>query len=71
MVRDKVRCVAATGAEVLVCNDGGCAMNIAGACRRMGVNVRVTHVVELLDEALAFSTGGTEPPASAGANPRR
>ena len=29
----------------------GCAMQIAAGCRRHGLEVRVAHVVDLLDEA--------------------
>ncbi len=34
MVQDKVSAIAATAAPVVVVNDAGCTMNIAGACRR-------------------------------------
>jgi L-lactate dehydrogenase complex protein LldE len=53
MVRDKVDCIRATGARMLVCNDGGCTMNIEGAMRRQGVNLPVKHIVQILDEAMA------------------
>jgi L-lactate dehydrogenase complex protein LldE len=52
MVEDKVKAIASTGAEVLVCNDGGCAMNIAGALHRAGSGVRVMHIAELIAESL-------------------
>jgi L-lactate dehydrogenase complex protein LldE len=52
MVQDKVACVKATGADTLVCNDGGCTLNIAGALHRMGVNIQVKHVASMLDEAM-------------------
>jgi L-lactate dehydrogenase complex protein LldE len=55
MVQDKVACIAATGADVLVCNDGGCGMNIAGACRRGGVKVEMKHIAQILDEAMQRS----------------
>lgn len=55
MVADKVACIAATGANVLVCNDGGCGMNIAGACRRLGVPVEMKHIAQILDEAMQRS----------------
>ena len=57
MVRDKVECIQATGANVLVCNDGGCAMNIEGACRRMGVDVELKHVIQIIDDAMARAEG--------------
>jgi L-lactate dehydrogenase complex protein LldE len=53
MVRDKVACIKATGANLLVCNDGGCTMNIQGAARREGVEFRVMHIAEILDAAMA------------------
>jgi L-lactate dehydrogenase complex protein LldE len=56
MAREKVRRIAETGADVLMCNDGGCAMNIAGACRRQGVDVTVKHIAELLDEAMSHGS---------------
>ncbi len=52
LVADKVECISATGAETVVCSDMGCAMNIAGQCRRQGLAVRVRHIAELLDEAM-------------------
>lgn len=58
MVRDKVECIRATGAEMLVCNDGGCAMNITGACRRAGLDIRCKHIIQILDEAMS---GGPRP----------
>jgi len=54
LVRDKVECIRATGAEALVCNEAGCTMNIAGACRRYNVSLRVLSLAELLAEALGL-----------------
>ena len=48
MVNDKLNNAAATGAEILAGGDLGCLMNIAGRARRMGVDIEVRHVVELL-----------------------
>ncbi len=56
MVQDKVDCVKATGATTLICNDGGCTLNIAGALRRQGIEVEVKHIAELLDAAMADGT---------------
>lgn len=50
MVEDKTKCVRRTGADVLVCNDGGCAMNISGALHRAGATTRVMHIAELICE---------------------
>ncbi|MBI4578220.1 MAG: (Fe-S)-binding protein [Planctomycetes bacterium] len=52
MVQDKIACVKATGADTLICNDGGCTLNIIGALHREGVNIQVKHVASMLDEAM-------------------
>lgn len=54
MVRDKVACIAATEAPTVVCNDAGCTMNIAGACRRAGSPVRFTSLAEMIAEGLGL-----------------
>jgi L-lactate dehydrogenase complex protein LldE len=53
IVREKVKCIRATGAELVICNDGGCTMNIQGACRRAGLNLEFRHIMQILDEAMA------------------
>ncbi len=52
MVQDKIDCVKATGANTLICNDGGCTLNIAGAMHRQGVDIQVEHVASMLDRAM-------------------
>jgi L-lactate dehydrogenase complex protein LldE len=52
MLQDKIDCVKATGANILVCNDGGCSLNIVGGLKRQGVDIRTKHVAEMLDEAM-------------------
>ena len=54
IVQDKVACIAATQAQVTVCNDAGCTMNIAGMCHRADVKTDVKHVAELMAEALGL-----------------
>jgi L-lactate dehydrogenase complex protein LldE len=54
IVEDKVNCVARAGADVTVCNDAGCTMNIAGMCHRRGVEQRFVHIAELIAEALGI-----------------
>lgn len=54
IVDDKVKCVAATGAQTLICNDAGCTMNISGMCHRQGVDVRAKHIAEVLAEAMGI-----------------
>lgn len=54
MVREKVECIRATRAHTVVCNDVGCTMNIAGACRRAGVDVTFKSLAEILAEGLGL-----------------
>ena len=54
IVEDKVNCLAATGAQTLVCNDAGCTMNISGMCHRRGMNVGTKHIAELIAEAMGI-----------------
>src|SRR5439155_2881788 len=56
MAADKVACIAATGANLLISNDGGCTMNIAGACRRAGLNIQIKHIAQILDEAMVSAS---------------
>lgn len=54
MVRDKVACIAATGAPVVVSNDAGCTMNISGSCRREGAGVAFKSLAEIIAESLGL-----------------
>lgn len=47
----KLQCIEQTGAEVLATGNAGCHMQIAAGARLSGVNIRVCHPIELLDEA--------------------
>jgi L-lactate dehydrogenase complex protein LldE len=48
MVADKVKAIAATGADTLLAGDLGCLLNMAGRLKREGVPVQVRHVAEVL-----------------------
>lgn len=48
MCADKVRNVAATGAEVLCAADNSCLMHIGGALGRLRAGVRTLHLAEIL-----------------------
>lgn len=48
MLDQKLGAVEATGADVLVANDPGCLMHMAGAMSRRGMRVRPMHLAELL-----------------------
>jgi L-lactate dehydrogenase complex protein LldE len=60
IVEDKVKCLAASGAATVICNDAGCAMNISGMCHRQGKAVEVTHIAQLIAEAMDVSLDGWE-----------
>jgi glycolate oxidase iron-sulfur subunit len=45
--------VATTGAHVIATANPGCMMQLEAGARQRGLDVRVVHVIELLDEALS------------------
>jgi len=54
LVRDKVGCIAATDAPTVICNDGGCALNIQGSAHREQVDVKFKHLAEIIAEGLGL-----------------
>ena len=64
MVSDKVASIEASGADTLLGGDLGCLMNMAGRLKRLGKNVKVYHVAEVL-------AGMTEQPGLGDAEERR
>lgn len=54
MLNDKLEELAATGAKLVVCNEGGCTLNIAGGAHRRGVPLRFKHLAECLAESLGL-----------------
>jgi|SRR5437879_2009554 len=48
MAQDKLRTAGDAGAEVLVANDSGCLMHLAGLIHRQGLPLRTMHLAELL-----------------------
>lgn len=58
LVHDKLECIQSTGAETLICNDAGCAMHLAGACRRAESAVRLISLAEVLAEGLGLLPEG-------------
>lgn len=53
MMDEKLRNVAASGAEMLIAGDSGCLMHMDGGMRRQGMKVRALHYAEVLDLAMA------------------
>ncbi|RXK18642.1 (Fe-S)-binding protein [Macrococcus sp. DPC7161] len=49
MVDEKVDCIVESGADYLVGGDASCLMNIEGRIKRRGANVKVYHIVEILN----------------------
>ena len=50
----KLRAIASTAAAVTVCNEAGCAIAIGAAAARAGTPRRLSHVAELLADALGL-----------------
>lgn len=48
MLEEKVAYVEKSGADVLVAGDTGCVMHMQGGMRRLGVDVQVVHIAEVL-----------------------
>jgi L-lactate dehydrogenase complex protein LldE len=58
MMERKLACVAASGADRLVSGDLGCLMHLGGGLRRQGSPLKVQHIAQVLDEALAGTSPG-------------
>ncbi|MCH7873291.1 MAG: hypothetical protein IID33_16470 [Planctomycetes bacterium] len=43
-----------TEARLVVCNEGGCTLNLAGGAHRRGLPLRFKHVAECLAESLGL-----------------
>ena len=54
IVEDKIKNIRDTKANVTICNDAGCTMNISGMCNRHEVPTRVTHIAEILAKAMGI-----------------
>jgi L-lactate dehydrogenase complex protein LldE len=65
MVRDKVDCIQRSGADVLVCNDGGCTLNIDGKLHRDGSKTRTMHIAEVIAHGLGLMPAAEPLQASA------
>ncbi|AKJ27176.1 Fe-S oxidoreductase [Caldimonas brevitalea] len=63
MADDKIGCIEASGAEVLLGGDLGCLLHLAGRLKRRGSPVRVYHVAEVL-AGMADAPGIGDPGAA-------
>ena len=55
MLADKIDTITDSGAALLVCDEAGCRLNIAGGLHRRGSSVRVAHTAELIAESLGLA----------------
>ena len=55
LLDDKMSDVAATGARYIATSNPGCMAQLEAGARRSGLNVQITHPVELLDRAYRSS----------------
>ncbi len=67
MLEDRLASLRATGARLVVCNEPGCLLQLAGAAHRRGLGLRFGHIVELL----AGSLGLDHSPADAARRAKR
>ncbi len=60
LLEEKMAKAAATGAQIIATANVGCMIQLEAGVRRAGLNARVAHVVDLLDEA--YASGSPELP---------
>ncbi|MGE4619213.1 MAG: (Fe-S)-binding protein [Planctomycetota bacterium] len=60
LAEDRCSALVETEAEVLICNDTGCTMNIDGRLSRRGTPIPVLHISEWFCQALGLSYGAGE-----------
>jgi len=58
MLADKLAVLAATGARLVICNEGGCALHMSGGAHRQGLPLRFKHLAECLAESLGLLEAG-------------
>lgn len=54
MLEDKLAELTATGARLVICNEGACALQMMGGARRRGIALRFKHLAECLAESLGL-----------------
>ncbi len=54
MLEDKLDDLVASGARLVICNEGGCGLNLAGGARRRELDLRFKHLAECLAESLGL-----------------
>ena len=46
----KMNHIVDSGADVLIANDLGCIIHMQGGLRRKGINIKVKHIAEIIDD---------------------
>lgn len=54
MMADKLEDLTASGARLVVCNEAGCALHMAGGAHRRSMQLRFKHIAECLAESLGL-----------------
>jgi L-lactate dehydrogenase complex protein LldE len=54
MLNDKLEQLTATGVQTVICNEGGCTLQIAGGAHRRGTALHCKHIAECLAESLGL-----------------
>jgi L-lactate dehydrogenase complex protein LldE len=54
MLSDRLSELNATGARTVICNEGGCTLNLMGGAHRRGLPLRFKHLAESLAESLGL-----------------
>lgn len=54
MLADRLDELVATGARTVICNEGGCTLNLMGGALRRGLPLRFQHLAERLAESLGL-----------------
>jgi L-lactate dehydrogenase complex protein LldE len=54
MLADRLDELATAGARLVVCNEGGCTLSLAGGAHRRGLPLRFKHIAECLAESLGL-----------------
>jgi L-lactate dehydrogenase complex protein LldE len=54
MLSDRLEELAASGAQLVICNEGGCTLSLAGGAHRRRLPLRFKHIAECLAESLGL-----------------
>lgn len=55
MLHDRLAELRATGCGDVVCNEGGCSLNLMGGAHRAGLALRFRHMAEIIEESLGLA----------------